>query len=62
MMQAQLAVQINQATPPRPTGVGVIVGGKVIAVVSLAEWRRITDSIARLEDAAWEAEQAGHTS
>jgi hypothetical protein len=56
MMQAQLAVQLDQATPPRPTGVGVIVGGKVIAVVSLAEWRRIAAVIDRLEAAV---EQAG---
>jgi hypothetical protein len=62
MMQAQLAVQINQATPPRPTGVGVIVGGKVIAVVSLAEWRRIAVSIDRLEVAAEQAGDLGHTS
>lgn len=47
--EAKLAVQINQSNPPRLTGVGVIIGGKVIAVVKIVELRRALAQIDHLE-------------
>jgi hypothetical protein len=46
---AKLGVQVNQTKPPKPTGVGVIVGGKVIAVITLDEVRRILCHVDHLE-------------
>ena len=50
--EAKLAVQINRSNPPRPTGVGVMVGGKIVAVVKIVELRRVLNQIDHLEVAA----------
>ena len=46
---AKLGVQVNTSNPPKPTGVGVIVGRKIIAVLTIEEVRRILCHVDHLE-------------
>lgn len=49
IVEAKLGVQINNSNPPKPTGVGVIVGGKLIAVIRIQEVRRVLSQIDHME-------------
>jgi hypothetical protein len=49
IVEAKLGVQIQTSNPPKPTGVGVIIGGKLIAVIRISEVRRILTQIDHME-------------
>ena len=47
--EATLGVQITTSKPPKPTGIGVIVAKRLIAVVSLKELRRVVNQVDHME-------------
>jgi hypothetical protein len=55
MIAATLAIQIDASSPPRPTGVAVMVERRVIAMVKIADLRRTLNHIDHLEVAAGHA-------
>ena len=50
--EATLGVRISSSQPPRPIGVAVMIGAKVLAVVSISEMRRVASQIDHMEVAA----------
>ncbi len=49
--QATLAIESHPMNPPKPLGVGVLVDGKLIAVMPLDELRRAAAHLAEMEKA-----------
>ena len=47
-----MGVRISSSQPPRPIGVAVMIGAKVLAVVSISEMRRVASQIDHMEVAA----------
>ncbi len=46
---AKLHIEMAMVNPPKPTGIGVFVEGKMIAVVELDELKRVAAQLVAIE-------------
>ena len=49
-MTASLHIEVHPTSPPMPIGIGVLVGGKIVASISLDEFREAVKRLEKLEE------------